>query len=189
MWPSRIAVSRSVKRSVPIFPAIEHIRRHTFFDSVYNFEVDDLHCYAVGQSSILVHNNNGSEGVAGATEGAGGNVAPNSGAAAAAKGLARESQVAQEVGGTVSRQKLIAKGVGSTDLDVLGPAGEYIGVGGPAKAADLSRFGRQLQVLKEVAKQNGTVAQMYLEEGTPETAINLAKKWLGEANVFTFKPQ
>ncbi len=108
---------------------------------------------------------------------------------AAAKGLARESQVAQQVGGTVSRQKLIAKGVGSTDVDVLGPAGEYIGVGGPAKAADLSRFGRQLQVLKEAAKQNGTVALMYLEEGTPEAAINLAKKWLGEANVFTFKPQ
>ena len=64
---------------------IEHIRRYTFFDTVYNFEVDDLHCYAVGQSSILVHNNNGAEGVTGATEAApgtaeaaGGNVAPNS---------------------------------------------------------------------------------------------------------------
>jgi hypothetical protein len=118
----------------------------------------------------------------------GGGAAPNSGADAAAKGLARESQVAQQVGGTVSRQKLVAKGIGSTDLDVLGPAGEYIGVGGPAKASDLSRFGRQLQVLKAAAKQDGTAAQMYLEEGTPEAAIQLAKKWLGDGNVFTFKP-
>ena len=26
---------------------------------VHNFEVDDLHCYAVGRAGILVHNNNG----------------------------------------------------------------------------------------------------------------------------------
>jgi hypothetical protein len=38
-------------------------------------------------------------------------IASSSGAAAAAKELARESQVAQQVGGTVSRQKLIAKGL------------------------------------------------------------------------------
>jgi hypothetical protein len=42
---------------------IEHIELYPFFDTVYNFEVDDLHCYAVGRSGILVHNNNGPEGV------------------------------------------------------------------------------------------------------------------------------
>ena len=38
---------------------IEHVRLYPFFDTVYNFEVEDLHCYAVGWSSILVHNANG----------------------------------------------------------------------------------------------------------------------------------
>jgi hypothetical protein len=28
---------------------------------VYNFEVEDLHSYAVGRHSVLVHNNNGAE--------------------------------------------------------------------------------------------------------------------------------
>jgi hypothetical protein len=41
---------------------IEHVRLYAFFDTVYNFEVEDLHCYAVGWSSVLVHNNNGPEG-------------------------------------------------------------------------------------------------------------------------------
>ena len=48
---------------------IEHSRVYPFFDKVYNFEVDDLHCYAVGCSGILVHNNSGEQGV--------GDVAPN----------------------------------------------------------------------------------------------------------------
>ncbi len=48
---------------------IEHSWVYPFFDKVYNFEVDDLHCYAVGCSGILVHNNSGEQGV--------GDVAPN----------------------------------------------------------------------------------------------------------------
>jgi filamentous hemagglutinin len=120
--------------------------------------------------------------------GAGRTPTPSSGAAAAAKGLAREEAVADLVGGAVSRQKLTVKGLGSTDLDVLGKAGEYIGVGGPAKAGDLSRFGRQLQILKKAAEEKGVPAIMYLEEGTPEAAISLAKKWLGESSVKIFKP-
>jgi hypothetical protein len=28
---------------------------------VYNFDVDDLHCYAVGRNGVLVHNDNGPE--------------------------------------------------------------------------------------------------------------------------------
>ena len=43
---------------------IDHVRLYAFFDTVYNFEVEDLHCYAVGWSGILVHNNNGPEGSA-----------------------------------------------------------------------------------------------------------------------------
>jgi hypothetical protein len=40
---------------------VDEIRLYPFFDTVYNFEVDDLHCYAVGRAGILVHNNNGKE--------------------------------------------------------------------------------------------------------------------------------
>ncbi len=40
---------------------VDQIQLYPFFDRVYNFEVDDLHCYAVGQAGILVHNNNGAE--------------------------------------------------------------------------------------------------------------------------------
>lgn len=40
---------------------IEDVRLYPFLDAVYNFEVDDLHCYAVGRSGVLVHNNNGPE--------------------------------------------------------------------------------------------------------------------------------
>ena len=44
---------------------IDHVRLYAFFDTVYNFEVEDLHCYAVGWSGVLVHNNNGPEGPVG----------------------------------------------------------------------------------------------------------------------------
>jgi filamentous hemagglutinin len=78
------------------------------------------------------------------------------------------------------------KGLGSTDIDVLGPNGEFIGVGGPAKAINLSKLGRQLQILKRAAEENNTCAKAYFEEGTPVEVINLAKKWLGEDNVVVF---
>ena len=58
--------------------------------------------------------------------GGAGENAPNSGAAAAAKGLARENQVAEQVAGSVSRQRLLVKGLGSTDLDVLGQEGNSL---------------------------------------------------------------
>jgi hypothetical protein len=65
----------------------------------------------------------------------------------------------------------------------LGAAGELIGVGGPAKASDLGKFGRQLQILKKAAEERDVSAKMYLEEGTPQSAIDLAKRWLGDGNV------
>src|SRR5262245_7628293 len=88
------------------------------------------------------------------------------GAEAAAAGLAREHRVAKLVGGSVSREKVTIKGLGSTDLDVIGPARELIGVGGPSKAKNLSQLGRQLQILKKAAEERGVRAMMYLEEGT-----------------------
>jgi hypothetical protein len=41
---------------------VEQIRQRQFHDHVYNFEVEDLHCYTVGRSSVLVHNNSGPGG-------------------------------------------------------------------------------------------------------------------------------
>jgi hypothetical protein len=76
--------------------------------------------------------------------------------------------------------------LGSTDLDVIGPNGELIGVGGASKAYEKGKFGRQLQLLKEEAKKRGVPAKMYLEEGVPQGAIDLARKWLGKDNVVIF---
>jgi len=39
---------------------VERLGHRLFEGAVYNMEVEDLHCYAVGGSSVLVHNNNGS---------------------------------------------------------------------------------------------------------------------------------
>jgi hypothetical protein len=77
-------------------------------------------------------------------------------------------------------------GVGTTDVDVIGPNGEYIGVGGSAKAMNPSRFGSRLSILKWAADQAGVPAQYYLEEGTPQSAVNQAYKALGKSNVFFF---
>jgi hypothetical protein len=90
------------------------------------------------------------------------------------------------VGGKVARKEVVAKGLGRTDVDVIGPAGEFIGVGGPSKGSNLGVFGRQLQILKSAAREQGVKAMMYLEEGTPEAVIKLAKKWLGAENVVIF---
>ncbi len=40
---------------------IEEVQFYTSFDTVYNFEVDDLQCYAVGWTGVLVHNSNGGD--------------------------------------------------------------------------------------------------------------------------------
>lgn len=126
-------------------------------------------------------------GEAGETAGMAGKI--SGGAAAATKGAAREQYVAELVGGRVAAgEKVIAKGIGSTDIDVIGAAGEVIHVGGPAKAGDLSHLGSKLKVLKAIADERGVKAIAYFEEGTPETALKLARKWLGDENVKIFPP-
>jgi hypothetical protein len=77
-------------------------------------------------------------------------------------------------------------GVGSTGLDVLGPNGEYIFVGGPAKAKNPAAFGQKLQISKAAADRDGVDALYYLEEGTPSSAIDQAKKWFGDGYVHSF---
>lgn len=59
-------------------------------------------------------------------------------------------------------------------------------MGGPAKARNLAKFGEKCHILKYAAEQNGVRAQIYLEQGTPESALNLARKILGNENVHVF---
>lgn len=75
---------------------------------------------------------------------------------------------------------------GSSDVDVIGKDGSYIVVGGPSKADDLGYLGSRMKILKEAADEAGVGAKAYFEEGTPQAAIDLAKKWLGPDNVHTF---
>ncbi|MFJ5557351.1 PrsW family glutamic-type intramembrane protease [Streptomyces sp. NPDC093250] len=108
-------------------------------------------------------------------------------------GAAREQKVAELTGGTVPSGapgkpglKVTKPGAGTTDVDVIGADGSYIAVGGPAKARNLAKFGEKCHILKYAAEQQGVRAQMYLEEGTPDSALVLARKILGDANVHTF---
>jgi hypothetical protein len=77
------------------------------------------------------------------------------------------------------------KGLGSTDIDVIGKAGEYIEVGGPAKT--VSGVGRQLQILKAAADEKGVKAMAYFAKGTSEPVLKIARKWLGAENVKIFE--
>ncbi|MFF9405774.1 hypothetical protein ACF1B0_09580 [Streptomyces anandii] len=108
-------------------------------------------------------------------------------------GAAREQKVAELTNGTVPSGEpgkpglnVTKPGAGTTDVDVIGGDGSYIAVGGPAKARNLAKFGEKCHILRYAAEQRGVRAQVYLEEGTPESALNLARKILGDGNVHTF---
>ncbi|MFZ4271896.1 hypothetical protein ACOZFM_04190 [Streptomyces arboris] len=107
-------------------------------------------------------------------------------------GLKREEFIAKLIGGTVAKDdkgqdiKIVMPNVGSSGLDVIGPNGEYVFVGGGAKAGKPSKFGQALKVNKYAADQAGVKAIYYLADNTPESAIKQAKKAFGEENVHIF---
>lgn len=107
-------------------------------------------------------------------------------------GLRREEYIAKLVGGTVAKDdkgqdiKIVMPNVGSSGLDVIGPNGEYIYVGGGAKAKDPSKFGKALKINKYAADEAGVKAIYYLADNTPESAIKQAKKVFGDENVHIF---
>ncbi|MER5891089.1 hypothetical protein ABT160_45370, partial [Streptomyces sp. NPDC001941] len=107
-------------------------------------------------------------------------------------GLKREDYIAKLVGGVVAKDekgqdiKIVMPGVGSSGLDVIGPNGEYIYVGGGAKAKNPAKFGSALKINKYAADQKGVKAIYYLADNTPESAIKQAKKVFGEENVHIF---
>jgi hypothetical protein len=115
------------------------------------------------------------------------------GAEAGALGLRREEYVAKLIGGVVAKNengqdiKIVMPNVGSSGLDVLGPKGEFVFVGGGAKAANPSKFGKALKINKYAADEAGVPAHYYLDaSNTPESAINQARKVFGPDNVHTF---
>lgn len=114
------------------------------------------------------------------------------GRAAGGIGLRREEYIAKLVGGTVAKDdkgqdiKIVMPNVGSSGLDVIGPNGEYIYVGGGAKAKDPSKFGKALKINKYAADEAGVKAIYYLADNTPESAIKQAKKVFGDENVHIF---
>ncbi|WP_237325533.1 hypothetical protein [Streptomyces sp. CBMAI 2042] len=107
-------------------------------------------------------------------------------------GLKREEFIAKLIGGTVAKDekgqdiKIVMPNVGSSGLDVIGPNGEYVYVGGGTKAGNPSKFGQALKVNKYAADQAGVKAIYYLADNTPESAIKQAKKAFGEENVHIF---
>ncbi|MFD3484526.1 hypothetical protein [Streptomyces sp. NPDC058665] len=110
-----------------------------------------------------------------------------------AVGAAREQKVAELTNGRIPSGapgkpglKVTKPGAGTSDVDVIGGDGSYIAVGGPAKARNLAKFGEKCHILKYAAEQQGVRAQVYLEKGTPEAALNLARRILGDGNVHTF---
>ncbi|MGI5328363.1 ADP-ribosyltransferase [Actinomadura nitritigenes] len=110
----------------------------------------------------------------------------------AAIGHAREQRVADMMGGTVAKDsrgqdiQLMVPGLGSTGLDVRGPNGEYVFVGGPSRAGNRGKFGQELRIQKAAADRDGVRAIYFFEEGTPESALAQARESFGAGNVFTF---
>ena len=74
----------------------------------------------------------------------------------------------------------------SVEIDVFGPNGELILVGGPAKAKNLGKLGGTIKNLKTIADVRGVKAQYYFSDNTSEKVIEFAEKRLGAENVFTF---
>ena len=72
--------------------------------------------------------------------------------------------------------------------DVVGPNGELIMVGGPAKANDLGKLGQVIKIYQDEAiARGGVVVKAYFAEGTPQDVIEFALKKLGSNNVVIFK--
>jgi RHS repeat-associated protein len=111
------------------------------------------------------------------------------GIAANELGAAREATVAKLTGGKVTAgEDVVLKGVGKTDIDVVGPNGELIMVGGPAKAGDFGALGRVAKIYKGVAAERGVPAQAYLTNDTPQEVFEFLEQRLGKGNVFRFNP-
>ncbi|YCK39935.1 hypothetical protein ACNF49_39485 [Actinomadura sp. ATCC 39365] len=122
-----------------------------------------------------------------------------------AKGFQNEKAVAQLTGGSLARDNRaasISEGGALKDteirytlpngqggvakVDVLGPKGELIQVGGPGKAENLSKTISDLTHLQRAAESRGVNAEAYFTKDTPKVVLEAAGKVLGSDNVHTF---
>jgi hypothetical protein len=112
-------------------------------------------------------------------------------------GAVREETVAELVGGTVLGEPggpgLIVRGYdgtrwNETDVDVIGPDGRFIAVGGMNKEKE-QREGTlavKLTVLQDAAVKQGTHAEAWFTRDTPPVVIEEARGILGPGNVYLF---
>lgn len=148
------------------------VRSWTGRKIMHNLTVDGIHTYYViaAGTPVLVHND-----------------------AANDLGKRRERYIARLTGGKVARLgrtdedfPLVGADGRKSGLDVLGPNGEYILVGGAAKAKDLEDFQMRLNITKHAADQAGVRAVYYLDVATPQSVVDLAKETFGADNVHSF---
>ncbi|MGW2160390.1 hypothetical protein [Nonomuraea sp. NPDC001699] len=130
---------------------------------------------------------------------------PSAGEMRAAKGFQNEKAVADLTGGSLARDNraasISAGGAlkdteirytlpngqgGVAKVDVLGPKGELIQVGGPAKAENLSKTIGDLTHLQRAAESRGVNAEAYFTRDTPKAVLEAAGKVLGNDHVHTF---
>jgi hypothetical protein len=125
---------------------IDEVRLYPSYDAVYNFEVDDLHCYAVGRSGILVHNNNGKDVIGpNRVAGVGGNGAasevPSLGGLSPAQATQALEQAGFRASGVSKRGWQTFKHPDGSRIDI-GPGGRVVGAAAPKYGPDGSRFNK-----------------------------------------------
>jgi hypothetical protein len=106
-------------------------------------------------------------------------------------GKAREQAVADLIGGTVvnDRKIQVITSGGKKEgirVDVIGPNGELVLVGGPGKVINLVDLGETLARLNRIAQALGVRPIQALEDGTPQAVIDIAIQKLGQGNVIIF---
>jgi len=106
-------------------------------------------------------------------------------------GKAREQAVADLIGGTVvnDREVEAVTSTGNKEIirvDVIGPNGELVLVGGPGKAKNLDKTRQLLVQLSRVAQALNLRPIAAFAEGTPQAILDLAAQKLGQGNVITF---
>jgi hypothetical protein len=130
---------------------------------------------------------------------------PSAGEMKDVKGFQNEKAVAELVGGSLARDNRAAsiseRGAlkdteirytlpngqgGVAKVDVLGPRGELIQVGGPAKGENLPKTIGDLTHLQRAAASLGVNAEAYFTRDTPQAVLNAAGEVLGNDHVHTF---
>lgn len=128
----------------------------------------------------------------------GGLVPPKKGQVNSAKGFQREIKVVEITNGRLARDPMNPDNdlkvsftrsngtVGRVPIDVIGPNGELIVVGGPAKENNISHLTERLRQLKMASNERGVGGIAYFTSDTSLEVINKAKEILGPNSVKTF---